>query len=166
MQIQDDLERKSLALSTNATKMTTRLLLKMMKKFLDDVKTPTITQGKQSLKQLAKQNQGMSSVEIDDSNIKSFEKFARKYGVDFALKKDDTQDPPKFVVFFKARDQDAITRAMTEFLTSQSKTKQSVIENLAEKENSIQPVQKVKNKEQTCNKTNDIILKKTKKATF
>ncbi len=148
MQIQDDLERKSVALSTNATKMTARLLMKMINKHLNDTKND-ITHGKQSVKQLAQQNQGMSSVEIDDSNIKSFEKFARKYGVDFALKKDDTQDPPKFIVFFKARDQDAITQAMAEFLASKSQTKKSVLDNLLEKAKSINPIQKVKNKEQT-----------------
>lgn len=57
----------------------------------------------------------MSNIEITDSNIKSFERVARKYGVDFALKKDRTTHPPKYLVFFKARDADAMTAAFTEF---------------------------------------------------
>ena len=35
---------------------------------------------------LMKQNAGVSSIEITDSNIKAFESTAKKYGVDFALK--------------------------------------------------------------------------------
>ena len=63
--------------------------------------------GKQTVKQLIGQNQGVSNIEITDSNIKSFERVARKYGVDFALKKDKSGDIPKYLVFFKARDADA-----------------------------------------------------------
>jgi len=72
-------------------------------------------QGKQTVKQLAKQNVGLSNIEITDSNIKSFERVARKYGVDFALKKDVSVSPPKWLVFFKARDADALTAAFKEF---------------------------------------------------
>ena len=52
---------------------------------------------------------------MTDSNIKSFERVARKYGVDFAVKKDAAVRPPKFLVFFKARDADALTAAFQEF---------------------------------------------------
>ena len=57
----------------------------------------------------------MSNIEITDKNIKSFEKSARKYGVDFAVKKDKNVKPPKYFVFFKGRDADAITAAFTDF---------------------------------------------------
>lgn len=40
---------------------------------------------------------------------------ARKYGVDFAVKKDRTVQPSKYLVFFKARDADALTAAFKEF---------------------------------------------------
>ena len=71
--------------------------------------------GKQSVKQLVGQNQGVSNIEITDKNIKDFERIARKYGVDFALKKDKTGDIPKYLVFFKARDADALTAAFKEY---------------------------------------------------
>ena len=48
-----------------------------------------------------------------DKNIKSFERVARKYGVDFALKKDPAQG--KYLVFFKARDADALNAAFAEY---------------------------------------------------
>ena len=40
---------------------------------------------------------------------------AWKYGIDFALKKDATESPPRYLVFFKARDADALTAAFKEF---------------------------------------------------
>jgi hypothetical protein len=75
--------------------------------------------GKQSIKQLVKQGQGVTNIEISDKNIKDFESIARKYGVDFALKKDATENPPKWLVFFKGRDTDAITAAFKEYSAKQ-----------------------------------------------
>ena len=43
--------------------------------------------GKQSVKQLLGQNQGATNVEIDKESIRDFEKLAKKYGVDFAVRK-------------------------------------------------------------------------------
>lgn len=40
---------------------------------------------------------------------------AKKYHVDFALKKDTTAEQPRYLVFFKNRDADAITAAFQEF---------------------------------------------------
>ena len=90
--------------------------------------------GKQTVKQLIGQNQGVSNIEITDSNIKSFERVARKYGVDFALKKDKSGDIPKYLVFFKARDADALTAACREYTAKEvkraSQDKPSVLEQL------------------------------------
>ena len=87
-----------------------KTLLAQMKKQKD--KTP---QGKQTLKQLMKQNAGVSNIEITKDNIKAFESTAKKYGIDFALKKDTTETPPRYLVFFKGRDADALTAAFKEF---------------------------------------------------
>ena len=77
-----------------------------------------------------KQNAGVSNIEITDGNIKSFERVARKYGVDFALKKDTTSQPPRYLVFFKSRDADALTAAFAEYsgkvVKRQSQEKPSV----------------------------------------
>lgn len=43
--------------------------------------------GKQSLDKLMKQNVQLSNIEITDGNIKSFERVAKKYSIDFSLKK-------------------------------------------------------------------------------
>ena len=68
------------------------------------------THGKTSVKKLVGEGVGVSSIEVTDGNIKSFERVARKYNVDFAVKKDKTTDPPKYVVFFKGRDADAVSQ--------------------------------------------------------
>ena len=65
--------------------------------------------------ELIGQNQGVSNIEINDPSIKDFERIARKYGVDYAVKKDRSASPPKYLIFFKARDADALTAAFTEY---------------------------------------------------
>ena len=80
--------------------------------------------GKQSVKQLVGQDQGVANIEITDRNIKDFERIARKYGVDFALKKDKTGDIPKYLVFFKARDADALTAAFREYTAKSDRKKE------------------------------------------
>ena len=45
---------------------------------------PVTPHGKQTVKQIIGQNQGISNIEITDPSIKEFEKIARKYGVDYA----------------------------------------------------------------------------------
>ena len=74
-----------------------------------------IYRGRQSLKQLASQNAGLANIEISDKNIKAFSRVAKKYHVDFALKKDTAAEQPRYLVFFKSRDADAITAAFQEF---------------------------------------------------
>ena len=65
--------------------------------------------GKQTVKQLIRQNQGVSSLDIAKSGIRDFERIARRYGVDFAVTKDKSVQPPRYTVFFKAKDADALT---------------------------------------------------------
>jgi len=62
---------------------------------------------------------------IEDVNIRDFEHVARKYGVDFALKKDRSGDYPRYLVFFKARDGDALTAAFREFCARSDRAKKN-----------------------------------------
>lgn len=58
-----------------------------------------IPHGKQTVKQLVGQNQGVSNVELTDPSIRAFERIARKYGVDYAVKRDRANDPPRFLIY-------------------------------------------------------------------
>lgn len=117
--MQDEINEKVIALSIRTTKLTAEMLQKSIRFMLSQIKKqldkPVQHHGKQTLKQLMKQNAGVSSIEITDSNIKAFESTAKKYGIDFALKKDTTGEIPRYLVFFKGRDADAVTAAFREF---------------------------------------------------
>lgn len=119
--MQDEINEKTIALSIKATKLTAevlqksiRFMLSQMKNELEKAQTAQ-PKGKQTLRQLMKQNAGVSNIEITESNIKAFEATARKYGIDFALKKDVSETPPRYLVFFKGRDADVMTAAFREF---------------------------------------------------
>lgn len=117
--MQDEVNEKTIAISIKATKLSAKLLQKAMKFMLSQMRKQlekqTTPHGKQTLKQLVKQNAGVSNIEITDGNIKAFESTAKKYGIDFALKKDNSETPPRYLVFFKGRDVDALTAAFKEF---------------------------------------------------
>ena len=84
--MQDEINEKVIALSIRTTKLTAEMLQKSIRFMLSQIKKqldkPVQHHGKQTLKQLMKQNAGVSSIEITDSNIKAFESTAKKYGVE------------------------------------------------------------------------------------
>ena len=115
--MQEEVTGKAVALIIDGAKMSEQVLEKALQKFLEAQKNKSskMHRGKQTLKQLAGQNAGLANIEISDKNIKAFTHVAKKYHVDFALKKDTTAEQPRYLVFFKSRDADAITAAFQEF---------------------------------------------------
>ena len=117
--MQEEITQKTLALCVETGKMTAQLLQQAMKKVLADMekhkKNPQFRHGKQTLRQLMKHNTGVSNIEITDQNIRAFSSTAKKYGLDFALKKDTSGEHTRYLVFFKGRDADVITAAFREF---------------------------------------------------
>ena len=114
--MQEEVTQKTIALSVNvgkgAARLTEQALQKAIKKFLEQKsKAP---HGKQTMRQLMKQNAGVSNIEITDSNIKAFESTAKKYNIDFSLKKVKGEQT-RYLVFFKGRDADVMTAAFQEF---------------------------------------------------
>ena len=92
------------------------------------------TKGKQSVKTLIRQGQGVSSIPLADEGLKDFQKIAKKYGVDFAVVKDKNEEPPVYTIFFKAKDTDVITKILQDYSEKQVKRKSvecpSVLEKL------------------------------------
>ena len=122
--MQEEVTQKSIALVIKTSKLTASTLKAAMKMYLEHQRQkPQKTHGKTSVRKLAGEGAGVSSIEITDGNIKSFERTARKYNVDFAIKKDKTTDPPKYVVFFKGRDADVLAQAFKEFVYGNEKKK-------------------------------------------
>ena len=124
--MQEEVENRTLTLIVSGTKFTGRLFKAAISKYMAHRRekklekqrsrdSPVTPKGKQTVKQLIGQNQGVSNIEINDPSIRDFERIARKYGVDYAVKKDRSASPPKYLIFFKARDADALTAAFTEY---------------------------------------------------
>ena len=138
--MQDEVNEKTVSLCIRCGKVTANLLKAAMKKALAKMeqekqklqgqkqpkqdKEDKTYKGKQSMDKLMKQNVQLSNIEITDGNIKSIERVAKKYSIDFSLKKDTTAKPPRYFVFFKARDADVMTAAFKEYTgKSLNKTK-------------------------------------------
>ena len=132
--MQEEVENRTLTLIVSGTKFTGRLFKAAISKYMAHRRekklekqrsrdSPVTPKGKQTVKQLIGQNQGVSNIEINDPSIKDFERIARKYGVDYAVKKDRSASPPKYLIFFKARDADALTAAFSEY--TQKKVKKA-----------------------------------------
>lgn len=135
--MQEEVNEKTIALSVRTARMTASVLKAAMRQFLlqqekakqkrnakaaqKSVGKETPTRGKQTMKQLMEQNSQLTNIEVTDGNIKSFERVARKYQIDFSLKKDASVTPPKYIVFFKAKDVDVMTAAFKEFSAKELK---------------------------------------------
>ena len=114
--MQEEIENKTLSLIINTSKFTERTLATAFAKALKlgwnkaKVHYQAKPQGRQSVKQLIGQNQGVEQTALAD---RQGERYARQYGVDYAIHK-GTSDSGKtrYLVFFKARDRAAIDQAM------------------------------------------------------
>ena len=129
--MQDEVNTKVIALVIKGGRISAEVLEKALKKFVDEIEKaqkqasrPKTYRGKQSIKHLVEQNAAISNIEVTDGNIKSFEHTARKYGIDYALKKDTSEQPPRYLVFFKGRDVDVMTQAFKEFSARTIKQKE------------------------------------------
>ena len=141
--MQEEVENRTVSLSISTTKLTGRVLKAAIAKYLNHRKSVKmdklredgiIPHGKQTVKQLGEQGQGVSNMETTNLRVRSFDRVARKYGVDYAIRKDKSTDPPKYQIFFKGKDSDAIAAAFQEYsakeIRRESKAKPSVIAKL------------------------------------
>lgn len=130
--MQDEVNEKTISLCINGGKISARVLKNALLKLLAKLEqgqqrsrqerinkkhshSTVVSHGKQSIEKLMKQNCELTNIEITDGNIKSFERCAKKYNIDFSLKKDTSISPPRYFVFFKARDVDIMTAAFKEY---------------------------------------------------
>ena len=141
--MQEEVENKSVRLAVTTTKLSLRAVIKGLSIYVrhrKNVKAKKAAKkdakpiGKQTVKELIGQNQGISSMPIGDTGLGDFQKIAKKYGVDFAVVKDKSAQPTKYTIFFKARDADAITQVLQEYsvkqLQKQSQDRPSVLKAL------------------------------------
>lgn len=121
--MQEEIENRTVNLAISTTKLTARGIIRLAAKGLAYIKRKSREaalknekpDGRQTIQQLIGQNQGVTNIDISQTDLKGFEKYAHKYGVDYAITKDKSVFPPKYLVFFKARDADAMTAAFNAY---------------------------------------------------
>ena len=119
--MQEDIENRTVNLAVVTTKLTARTVIAAVLVYLrhrdkaQARKLNTAPEGKQSVKDLLRQKQGVNSIDISSTDLKGFESIARKYGIDYAIRKDRSVDPPKYLVFFKGKEADVMTATFNEY---------------------------------------------------
>lgn len=115
--MQEEIEHKTVNLAISTTKLSARTLLRGMQ-FLLRQYDKHASQGKQSMKRLVQQNRGVTNVEIQKTGIKDFDRYAKRYHIDYSIQKDLSCTPPRYLIYFKAQDTDALSAAFKEYSAS------------------------------------------------
>ncbi len=106
--------KKTIDISVKAEKMTADVLRSALQEFLSG---KAEKKGRMSYKQLQdKSVSKLDSIEVFDRNIGDFLKTARKYYVDFALKRDKNTQPTTYHVFFSAAKTEDFKKAFSEYI--------------------------------------------------
>ena len=138
--MQEEVENRTVNLAISTSRLSARTIVAGIRMYLQHqrnaaAKKPTKVEGvhgKQTVKELIGQNQGVSRMPLGDASIRDFEREARKYGVDFAVTKDKSVHPPQYTVFFKARDNDALQQIADSLMAKQlnAEKKPSIVKQL------------------------------------
>ena len=142
--MQEEVENRTVQLAVQVGKVSLKKILQGLGKWVSENRNKlrqkrvnkhamkqyknTNKKGMQTVTQLIGQNQGVSSIEVKESDIKDFgikdfKKIANKFGVDFAIMKDKNNTNVPYTIFFKARDADAIMAVLSEYGNKRNKQK-------------------------------------------
>ena len=91
-------------------------MCKAMAEWLSQNGDSSFKTGKQSLESLMASGDKLATLPLDSKSIKSFQKIARKYGIDYSLEKDLNKDPPRHTLTYRAKDTDTMMSAFKEYL--------------------------------------------------
>ncbi|MDO5559777.1 MAG: PcfB family protein [Oscillospiraceae bacterium] len=123
--IQEHNSDRVVVLSERATTMTGNVLRSAVRQFFNQQnhRNPRVYRGRQSVWNLVQEsgNNQLTNIEVTDQNIRSFNRTARQFGIDYALKKDSSMSLPKYLIFFKAKDSEEMTAAFKHFLNEELK---------------------------------------------
>lgn len=100
--MQDEVNEKTMALCIKGGKISAQILKAALTKLLAEIEKKKqqskkmggqnrCKRGKQSIKSLQQSGAQLTNIVVTDNNIKSFDRVARKYGVDYSLKKEQRQ---------------------------------------------------------------------------
>jgi len=131
--MQEDIERRTVALSISATKLTGRVLAMAlaaaMRKIQKEIEKGQTPQGRQPVKKLMRHKADTNAMPLD-GDTKLFDRIAKEFEVDYSFHK---TGPNKYLLFFKAGQADAITTCFSEYtkrFMAKAKTRPSILEQL------------------------------------
>lgn len=114
--MQEELEQRTVSVTVQAAKLSGRVLkaaiAAALRKMEQERNTPKV--GRNTMKRLAGRDGGMNTIEVS-GRIRSFERYARKHHVRYHIEKEVGVDPPRWTVYFKANQADALTAAFKEY---------------------------------------------------
>lgn len=113
--MQEEIERRTIAVAMSGSRITGRALAKALEAALQKIRqshqkaqTP---QGRQSAKKLMNHGVNTNVIPLDGST-RTFDRVARKWNVDYHFRK---IGPKKYMLLFKAGQADAITQCFAEY---------------------------------------------------
>ena len=116
--MQEEVDQKTIALAVKTGKLTGQVLQAAMKKFLAGPgkrAKPSPTTATKACGSLKRTVSALSNIEITDANIGLFKPCAKKYDIDYTLRKDSSTHPPRYIVIFKTKQADNLEQAFKEF---------------------------------------------------
>ena len=133
--MEEEVNQRVVTMIVSTSKMSASVLASAMHKFLSNEyqalnrraaerqNTKAQEHGKMKFRDLMAQDAGTEDFTIKKYNIRTFDKVAKKYNIDYAIKKDSTENPPKYFIFFKSRDRASMKLAFNEFMDKNDKNK-------------------------------------------
>ena len=123
--MQEEMENRTVQLAVSTSKLTARTIISAVRAYLNHRKMAGLKKeqqekeqpsGKQSVKELHAGNDSIQNMDIAKTDLKGFERIARKYGIDYAIEKVSSKDnPPRYLVFFKSKDAETLQKAFAEY---------------------------------------------------
>ena len=114
-----ELDQQAIEVSFKATKISYNLLVALSKSIVES--KDKIEHGEQSLKKLNMQGRKLESIDLPDSDIKSFRKQLNKHSVDFSIMQN--KDTKEYTIFFKGQDIERVSMGLKNCLNDISKNK-------------------------------------------
>jgi hypothetical protein len=111
--LQEEVTQKVIALSIKTAKLDAAVLQKALKIALQQIEKQRgkPKRGKQTMRQLKRSGEQVTNIQ----NIKAFDPIAKRYDLDYHVKKIEGGEIPRYLVFFKGKDIDSMTEAFREF---------------------------------------------------
>ncbi|GEM_PF-730597 len=117
--------RKTLGIMIECAKMTPEIFEKAINEMINNISNHK-SNGKTTLNSLLKDGK-VDNIEVNDNNIGSFAKTARKYNLTYALKRTKAEDGRKcYLVCFQGKDLDTMQRAFKEYSCRQTHKKETL----------------------------------------